>query len=178
MTKKDAITLVVEALKQNDVRKPVSFPKQTFHITDDEGNHKDFFVRKSDKTVMYNKNDVSAVIEAFLQVVEDAMKRGEEIYLHGFGTFGLRLRAARKTKLPGTDGLVDVKERYVPKFSFGNKLRMAAITYDLSVRDRDISLPPITKDEDFDCEYDEQDSTDDDFDDNFVDDDSGVNEDD
>lgn len=42
MTKKDAITLVVEALKQNDVRKPVSFPKQTFHITDDEGNHKDF----------------------------------------------------------------------------------------------------------------------------------------
>lgn len=135
MNKKDLISKVAETLRANNIRKPISTPKQVFHISDDEGNSKDFIVRKTDKTVLYNTNDVSAIVDACLAVVEDSIKRGEEIYLHGFGTLGVHKRAARRTKHPETGKIVDVDARYVPKFSFGNNLRMAAKVYELSLDD-------------------------------------------
>lgn len=135
MNKKDLISKVTELLRINNVRKPISTPKQVFHISDDEGNHKDFVVRKTDKSVLYNSTDVSAILEACLSIIEDAVKHGEDVSLHGFGTLGIHHRAARRTKHPTTGQIVDVASRYVPKFTFGNNLRMAAKLYELSLRD-------------------------------------------
>lgn len=133
MNKKDLISKTTEVLRNNDIRKPISTPKQVFHISDDEGNQKDFVVRKTDKSVLYNTNDVTAILEACLSVIEDAIKHGEDISLHGFGTLGVHKREARTAKHPVTKETVEVKERYVPKFSFGNNLRMAAKLYELSL---------------------------------------------
>lgn len=143
MNKKDLISRVTEALRNNDIRKPVAIPKQVFHISDDEGNSKDFIVRKTDKSVLYNANDVSMILDACLSVVEDAIKHGEDVSIHGFGTLGVHKRAARKTKHPDTGEVVEVSARYVPKFSFGNNLRMAAKLYELSLDDFRNSPFPI-----------------------------------
>lgn len=135
MTKKDLISRVVSVLQSNGVSKKVSMPKQVFHISDDEGNKKDFFVRKTDKEVSFNSTDVAFVLDACLLVVEDAIKHGEEVALHGFGTLGLHHRAARKTKKVGTDDWVNIEARYVPKFVSGNNLKLAAKLYELSLLD-------------------------------------------
>ncbi len=135
MNKKDLISRAAEVLRNNDIRKSISTPKQVFHISDDEGNKKDFIVRKTDKSVLYNVNDVSAILEACLSVVEDAIKHGEKVHLQGFGTLDVRQRAARQTKHPESGEVVEVKARYVPKFSYGNNLRIAAKLYELSLSD-------------------------------------------
>lgn len=142
MNKKDLISKAAEVLRSNNIRKPVSTPKQVFHISDDDGNQKDFVVKKTDKTVLYNTADVAAILDACLSVVEDAIKHGEEVSIHGFGTLGVHQRAARMAKHPETGEAVKVNARYVPKFSFGNNLRMAAKVYELSLDDFK-DLPPI-----------------------------------
>ena len=142
MNKKELISKVTEVLRSNNIRKPVSTPKQVFHISDDEGNQKDFVVKKTDKSVLYNTTDVASIIEACLAVIEDSIKHGEEVYIHGFGTLGVHQRAARTTKHPETGQTVDVRARYVPKFSFGNNLRMAAKVYEMSLDDFK-DLPPM-----------------------------------
>lgn len=142
MKKKELVSKVAEVLRKNQIRKPISSPKQVFHISDDEGNQKDFIVRKTEKTVAYNVHDVSAIVEACLAVIEDAVRHGEEIAIHGFGTLGIHYRAARTTVHPDTGEVCEVRARYVPKFVFGNILRTAAKIYELSLQDKHRELPP------------------------------------
>ena len=136
MTKKDLISQVVTLLRDNGITKKISTPKHTFHISDDMGNHKDFVVRNTEKEVFLNSNDIGAVVDACLFVIQESLKQGEEVSIHGFGTLGLHHRAERKTKRIGTDEWVTVDARYVPKFAFGNDLRLAAKIYELSLQDR------------------------------------------
>ena len=135
MNKKELISKITDTLRTNNVRKPISSPKKVFHISDDEGNSKDFIVKSVNKSVLYNSDDVSAVLDTCLEVITESIKQGESIYIHGFGTLGLHKRAARKTKHPETGKMIDVDARYVPKFQFGNILRMAAKIYELNKDD-------------------------------------------
>jgi len=140
MNKKDLVKNITASMREKDIRKPVSMPKQVLHISDDEGNQKDFTVRKTEKSVIFTNDDVEAVINTFIEIVQDAIKKGETVSLHGFGTFGLKYRKPRKTKQVGTDEWVEVAARYVPKFTFGNELRRCAKIYELSLSDKiDIS---------------------------------------
>ena len=138
MNKKDLINRTVDVLRENDVRKHVTAQKTVLHISDDHGNSSDFVVRKSERGLLFTIGDVSAIIDACLAVVEDAMKHGEDISIHGFGTLGVHHRAARQTKHPDTGEPVTINARYVPKFNFGNTLRMAAKVYELSLSDRKV----------------------------------------
>lgn len=141
MNKKEFISRVAEALRENDLRKPVSVRKHTFHITDDEGNSADFNIRQQEKSVLYTADDVANIIDASLAVILDAIRKGEEISVKGFGTLGLHYRAARRTKEPNSGEWCEVDARYVPKFAYGNDLRMAAKLYEVSLAEKPESLP-------------------------------------
>lgn len=141
MNRKELIRRVASVMRENNVRKPVSSPKQVFHISDDDGNTKDFVIRKTDKSVLFTADDVEAIVDACLFVIEDAMKRGESVSIRGFGTLGLKYRKPRATKKLGTDEWVDIDARYIPKFTFGNDLRMCAKVYELSLQDNVLSEP-------------------------------------
>lgn len=143
MNKIDFIKCVSDVLRTNDIKKPVSIPKQVFHISDDEGNSKDFTVKKTDKSVQYTKDDVTAVVDACLYVIQESLKRGEPINFRGFGTLGLNYRKPRATKCVGTKEDVVIEGRYVPKFSFGNDLRMCAKIYELSLKDKLCEPEPV-----------------------------------
>lgn len=135
MNKKELISKVVEVLCENNIRKPTRAQKTVLHISDDHGNQSDFTIKKSNGGLLFTVNDVTAIVDACLAVVEDSIKHGEEISIHGFGTLGVQYRAARQTKHPDTKEVVDVAARYIPKFNFGNSLRMAAKVYELSLSD-------------------------------------------
>lgn len=136
MNKQEFIKTVVELLCENEIKKPISIPKQTFHISDDDGNSKKFTVKRTDKSVQYTRKDVISIMDACIYVVQEALKRGEPISISGFGTLGLNYRKPRVVKHPDTDKNVYVNGRYVPKFTFGNDLRMCAKIYELSLDDK------------------------------------------
>lgn len=137
MNKKDLVNKTVEILRENDIRKHITAQKTTFHISDDHGNQSDFTIKKSDRGLLFTSNDVTAIVDACLAAIEDSVKQGEEISIHGFGTLGLKYRAARQTKHPDTGESVDIDAHYVPKFTSGKNLRIAAKIYELSLSDRE-----------------------------------------
>jgi len=143
MNRRDFVKKVTDVLRKNDIKKPVSIPKQVFTISDNEGNTRDFSVKKTNKKVIYTLEDVSAIVDACLEVAMDSLKRGEEVNIHGFGALGLKYREERWTKSVRTGEKVIIEGHYVPKFSFGKTLRMCAKIYELSLKDRLEEPEPI-----------------------------------
>lgn len=133
MNKAEFVQRIAATMRENNIRKPISAQKQVFHISDDEGNKSDFVIRKTDRTVMFTIDDVRNVIDACIAVIEDAMRHGEPIAIHGFGTLALHYRKARRTKHPETGEEVYIADRYVPKFSYGKDLRMCARMFELDL---------------------------------------------
>lgn len=148
MVRKELIRRMAEVMRENEVRKPISIPKQVFHISDDEGNHKDFTVKKIDKTVLYTADDVEAVLDALEYVIHEAIRAGEEISIRGFGTLGLRYRKPRIQRNVMDGQPVEVEGRFVPHFICGNDLKRCAQVYEQSISDRMINEPlPIFRDD-------------------------------
>jgi len=144
MNKKELIRRVAGTMREKDIRKLVSTKKQVFHISDDEGNSKDFTIKKSNKGVLFTVDDIEIVIENIISVIEEAIKHGEPISIHGFGTLGLHYRKARSTKHPDTGEPITVPARYIPKFDYGKDLRMCAKIYELSlenIQSEDTTIP-------------------------------------
>lgn len=136
MNKKELISRVSDVLRDNNIRKPIAAKKHVFRISDSEGNTANFVVKQKEKTVMYTTDDISTIIDAYIAVVIDSIKRGEEVAIRGFGTLGLHKRAARRTKAPGTEDWYEIEGHYVPKFFFGNELRAAAKVYETSLDEK------------------------------------------
>ena len=151
MNKRQLEGRVAEVMRINNNRKPVLLSKKVLHISDDDVNKKDFIVKSSDKNVLFTVDDIENVVDALIQVIEESLKVGEPVTVQGFGTLGLKYRKARVTKQVGTDDWIDVEARYIPKFSFGNNLRMCAKLYELSLQDLKLNEPlPIFDDGDDD----------------------------
>ena len=150
MNRKELVRRAANVMRDNNIKKPVYSQKQVIHISDDDGNTKDFVIKKNDTGVLFTYDDVESVVDACICVIEEALKHGESISIRGFGTLGLHHRKARVTKHPSTGEDVDVDARYVPKFAYGNDLRMCAKIYELSINEKLCELPPID-----DCEDEE-----------------------
>lgn len=140
MNKKKLIARAAEVLRQNNVRKSVPKQRSVLHISDDEGNHSNFTIRKPGRGVLFNADDVEAVLDACLAVVEDTLKHGEEIYIHGYGTIDLHYRAPKRVRIPATGEWADVNARFLPHFSMGKNLKMAAKVYEMSVAGKEAMM--------------------------------------
>lgn len=136
MYKRELINRISNNLRENDIRKNIRFPQHVLHISDDEGNKKDFVIKKVDKGAIYTEKDIESILDACIAVIEDALKKGEEVSINGFGTLKLNYRPARWTIHPKTGENVDVRARYTPKFTFGKDLKMCAKIYELSLGDK------------------------------------------
>lgn len=148
MNREEFVTKVASVMRDKEIRKPVMQQKCVFHISDDSGNSRDFAVTSPSKAVLFTRDDVRAVIDTCLQVIEETLCRGDEVNIKGFGVLGLKYREKRRTKKPGTEEWVDVHERYVPKFTFGTTLRMAARVYQMSLNDAAATAPIALEDDD------------------------------
>ncbi len=137
MYKRDLVRGATMLLKESDTRKSVSVPKKVFHISDDDGNHKDFAVKSADKEVSYTMDDVENILNACLEVIKESLKNGEPVSIAGFGTFGLKYREPRSTRDINTGQPITIEGRYVPKFLFGEALRTSARVYGAMLQDKE-----------------------------------------
>lgn len=69
------------------------------------------------------KKDAAQVVDAVLDTISDALKRGEKVSLIGFGHFEVRERSARKGRNPQTGEVIQIKASKVPAFKPGKQLK-------------------------------------------------------
>lgn len=65
------------------------------------------------------KKDADNFVNAFLDTVKKAVKKGDDVSLVGFGTFTKTKRAARMGVNPATGEKIKIKARTLPKFRPG-----------------------------------------------------------
>ena len=71
----------------------------------------------------FTQKDADDAYKAFVAVVTDALKRGEDVALAGFGTFKVKAKAARKGINPKTKETIDIPACKVPTFKFGKSFK-------------------------------------------------------
>lgn len=71
------------------------------------------------------KKDAANVVDAFVDVITDALKEGEDVQFTGFGKFYVQQREAREGINPQTKAKIKIPACSVPKFSAGMALKNA-----------------------------------------------------
>ncbi len=69
------------------------------------------------------KVETEAVIDAFLTTLAESMVEGKRVEFRKFGSFGVKMRAPKQARNPGTGEAVDLPARYVPVFKPSKLLR-------------------------------------------------------
>ena len=72
-----------------------------------------------------SKKAAGIAVQAVLDGITDALKKGQKISLVGFGTFSVSKRAARTGRNPATGATINIPARNVPKFKAGKALKDA-----------------------------------------------------
>ncbi len=70
-----------------------------------------------------SKKDTEAVLNAFIDTVQNTVKDGDKIALVGFGTFEARERAERTGKNPRTGEAIKIAACKVPAFKAGKSFK-------------------------------------------------------
>lgn len=71
------------------------------------------------------KKDAGDAVEAVLETIEDALKRGSDVTFSGFGKFSVSQRGAREGRNPATGEKIRISASKVPKFTAGAGLKKA-----------------------------------------------------
>lgn len=83
------------------------------------------FVSAVAEKAKLNKTQAAAAVDAFIDVVTAALKKGEEVQFTGFGKFSVQKRSAREGINPQTKQKIKIPASKVPKFSAGSQLKQA-----------------------------------------------------
>ena len=71
------------------------------------------------------KSDAGRALDAVIEAVTEALKRGETVSLVGFGSFGVKERAERQGRNPQTGNTITIKAAKIPSFKAGKALKDA-----------------------------------------------------
>ena len=72
-----------------------------------------------------SKKSADAALKAFMDSIQEELKKGGKVQLVGFGTFEVAERAAREGKNPQTGEKMKIKASKAPKFKAGKALKDA-----------------------------------------------------
>lgn len=75
------------------------------------------------KSTRESKATCKKVLESFMDVVSDALRKNKPVVLTGFGTFSVLRRKARVGVNPSTGGKMQIPAKKVPKFKPGKALK-------------------------------------------------------
>lgn len=72
---------------------------------------------------VFFKHDVTQLVECFFEEISNALEKGEEVKLTGFGNFVIRSKKERPGRNPKTGETIPVKARRVVTFHASQKLK-------------------------------------------------------
>ena len=81
------------------------------------------------ENVGLNKREAKEFVDAFFEVVREALERGEQVKLSGFGNFDLRSKNQRPGRNPKTGEEIPISARRVVTFRPGQKLKIRVEAY-------------------------------------------------
>ena len=81
------------------------------------------------ENVGLNKREAKEFVDAFFEVVREALERGEQVKLSGFGNFDLRRKNQRPGRNPKTGEESPISARRVVTFRPGQKLKIRVEAY-------------------------------------------------
>ncbi|MBS3895566.1 HU family DNA-binding protein [Silanimonas sp.] len=87
-------------------------------------NKSDFVSAVADSAEL-SKADAGRAVDAMVEVIKKALKKGDTVTLVGFGTFSVRKRAARQGRNPQTGATIKIKASKSPAFKAGKALKDA-----------------------------------------------------
>jgi len=67
--------------------------------------------------------DIEKIVNAILDEMVEALRRGDRVELRGFGAFSVKLREARQGRNPRTGVIVPVARKAVAFFKTGKEMR-------------------------------------------------------
>ncbi len=70
-----------------------------------------------------NKRESKDMVEAFFDIVNEALVQGHDVKLSGFGNFAIRRKAPRPGRNPRTGEPIPIKARNVVTFHASHKLK-------------------------------------------------------
>ena len=72
-----------------------------------------------------SKAAAGKAVDATFAAITDALKKGDQVTLIGFGTFSVRKRSARTGRNPQTGNQIKIKASTIPAFKAGKGLKDA-----------------------------------------------------
>ena len=69
------------------------------------------------------KKDASAAVETVFSAISDALASGDSVQMIGFGSFGVKEKAAREARNPRTGETVKIAASKAPFFKAGKALK-------------------------------------------------------
>lgn len=87
--------------------------------------NKSDFVNAVADSAELTKADAGRAVDAMVEVIKKALKKGDTVTLVGFGTFSVRKRAARQGRNPQTGATIKIKASKSPAFKAGKALKDA-----------------------------------------------------
>lgn len=72
-----------------------------------------------------SRGEAGRAVEAMLATVQDALRRGSEVTVPGFGKFHVSQRGARTGVNPRTGEPIEIAAARVPRFTAGSGLKSA-----------------------------------------------------
>jgi DNA-binding protein HU-beta len=70
-----------------------------------------------------SKKQADEAVKAFLETIEETLKRGSDVTFSGFGKFHVADRSAREGRNPSTGEKIQIKASKVPRFTAGSGLK-------------------------------------------------------
>lgn len=86
---------------------------------------KEELIEKISKDTALSKADAGKALNAVVDNIGKALKKGDKVTLVGFGNFSVSKRKARTGRNPQTGATIKIAARKVPKFSAGKAFKEA-----------------------------------------------------
>jgi DNA-binding protein HU-beta len=99
--------------------------QRRFHTNEEDEVTKSELIDQVADRADLTKQDAARAVDALLATVEDALRRGSEVTVSGFGKFHVSQRGARQGVNPRTGERIQIAASRVPRFTAGSGLKSA-----------------------------------------------------
>jgi len=88
-------------------------------------NKKELIEQLTIKAKDCSKAEAGRMLDVFIKIVKDVLKKGDKVAIAGFGSFLVKKRAARAGVNPKTGSKLQIPAMKVPKFKAGQAFKAA-----------------------------------------------------